>query len=187
MRDSVQYLHPGQPVEGYGWQQRRLFKFPTGHSTIRNADTSQTRQLTAGGMGDWKPALSSLGSQQTEFPNWNYFLSGIFLQTITVCPVFESIRVVTGSQRQVTVFAFSCLLTTQCSIASALAGGIWLRTGAGAAGWGGGGGTCATGFFLAGQPASNRTQTRIRMDQSFLIAPIGDYPPNITLPGCQNL
>ncbi len=56
---------------------------------------------------------------------------------MTVCPVFESIRVVTGSQRQVTVLAFSCLLTTQCSIASALGGGIWLRTGAGAAATGG--------------------------------------------------
>ena len=45
---------------------------------------------------------------------------------MTVCPVLESIRVVTGSQRQVTVLAFSCLLITQCSMASALAGGIWL-------------------------------------------------------------
>ena len=64
------------------------------------------------------------------------FLSGIFLQTMTVCPVLESIRVVTGSQRQVTVFAFSCLLITQCSITSADGGGIWLRTGAAAAGAG---------------------------------------------------
>ena len=53
-----------------------------------------------------------------------YLCSGIFLQTITVCPVLESIRVVTGSQRHVTVFAFSCLFTTQCSMTSAEGGGI---------------------------------------------------------------
>ena len=63
-----------------------------------------------------------------------HLFSGIFLQTMTVCPVLESIRVVTGSQRQVTVFAFSCLLTTQCSITSAEGGGIWLRTGGGGGG-----------------------------------------------------
>ncbi len=63
-----------------------------------------------------------------------HFSSGIFLQTITVCPVFESIRVVTGSHRQDTVFAFSCLVTTQCSMTSAEGGGIWLRIGAGGGG-----------------------------------------------------
>jgi hypothetical protein len=68
-------------------------------------------------------------------PGFHLF-SGIFLQTITVWPVFESIRVVTGMQRHDTVLAFSCLLTTQCSITSAVGGGIWLRIGAiaGAAG-----------------------------------------------------
>ena len=47
---------------------------------------------------------------------------------MTVCPVLESIRVVTGTQRQDTVFAFSRLVTTQCSMTSAVGGGIWLRT-----------------------------------------------------------
>jgi hypothetical protein len=50
---------------------------------------------------------------------------------MTVCPVLESIRVVTGSQRHDTVLAFSCFVITQCSITCALAGGITLRTGAG--------------------------------------------------------
>ena len=53
-----------------------------------------------------------------------HFVSGIFLQTMTVCPVLESIRVVTGRQRQDTVLAFSCLVTTQCSMTSADGGGI---------------------------------------------------------------
>jgi hypothetical protein len=88
---------------------------------------------------------------------------GIFLQTMTVCPVLESIRVVTGSQRQDTVFAFSCLVTTQCSMTSAVGGGIWLRTGAGAAAEGGG--AAATGFFLAEQP----TRHRSKMSHRFLI------------------
>jgi len=88
---------------------------------------------------------------------------------MTVCPVFESIRVVTGSQRQDTVLAFSCLLTTQCSITCALGGGIWLRTGArtgaGAAAWGGG----ATGGFFAAQPAIRLMQNSTSKTQSFLI------------------
>src|SRR5580765_7404897 len=91
---------------------------------------------------------------------------GIFLHTITVCPVLESIRVVTGSQRHDTVFAFSCLVTTQCSMTSAVGGGIWLRTGAGAAaGAVGGGGAAATGFFLPEQP----TRHRSKMSHRFLI------------------
>ena len=63
-----------------------------------------------------------------------HFTSGVFLHTMTVCPVLESIRVVTGTQRQETVLAFSCLVTTQCSMTSAVGGGIWLRTGAGGGG-----------------------------------------------------
>jgi hypothetical protein len=90
----------------------------------------------------------------------HYFVSGIFLQTMTVCPVLESIRVVTGSQRHDTVFAFSRLVTTQCSMTSAVGGGMRLRTGAGG---GGGGGAAATGFFFAAQPARHRIQDRNRM------------------------
>jgi len=72
------------------------------------------------------------------------------LQTSLVCPVFESITVVTGRQLQVTVLAFSCLTITQCSMISAVAGGNWLRT--------------ATGF-LAAQPASRRQNN----NQAFLM------------------
>jgi hypothetical protein len=67
---------------------------------------------------------------------------------MTVCPVLESIRVVTGTHRQDTVFAFSRLVTTQCSMTSAVGGGIWLFTGAG----GGATGVAATGFFFAEHP-----------------------------------
>src|SRR6266478_3949763 len=63
----------------------------------------------------------------------SHFSSFIFLQTSVVCPVFESITVVTGRQLQVTVLAFSCLTTTQCSMISAVAGGNWLRIGGGVA------------------------------------------------------
>jgi hypothetical protein len=76
---------------------------------------------------------------------------------MTVCPVLESIRVVTGSQRHDTVFAFSFLVTTQCSMTSAVGGGILLRTGAGATvGAGGEGG--ATGVFLAEQPTRHTSK-----------------------------
>src|ERR1700730_11101152 len=54
----------------------------------------------------------------------HYLLSAssfIFLHTSLVCPVLESITVVPGTQLQVTVFAFSCFVTTQCSMTSALA------------------------------------------------------------------
>ena len=84
---------------------------------------------------------------------------------MTVWPVLESIRVVTGSQRHDTVFAFSCLVTTQCSITSAVGGGIWLRTGDGAAAGGGEGEAPATGFFLAEQP----TRHKSKMSHRFLI------------------
>jgi hypothetical protein len=46
------------------------------------------------------------------------------LQTIAIFPVLESIFVVTGMHAQVTVLAFSSLTTTQCSINSAVGGGI---------------------------------------------------------------
>jgi hypothetical protein len=77
------------------------------------------------------------------------------LHTNVVCPVFESITVFAGKQLQVTVLAFSCLTTTQCSMSSAVGGGIWLRMG---------GGVAATGFFAA-QPASSRQHT----SQAFLM------------------
>src|SRR5580693_2899956 len=52
-----------------------------------------------------------------------------------------------GEQLQVTVLAFSCLSTTQCSMSSAVGGGTWLRMG---------GGVAATGVFFAAQPAKSR-------------------------------
>lgn len=69
-----------------------------------------------------------------------HFSSFIFLHTSVVCPVFESIRVVTARQLQVTVLAFSCLTITQCSMVSAVSGGARLRMG-------GGTGPAVTGFF----------------------------------------
>jgi hypothetical protein len=78
------------------------------------------------------------------------------LQTSLVCPVFESITVVPGKQLQVTVLAFSCLTTTQCSMSSALGGGSWLLTG---------GELAATGTFFAAQPARSRQNT----SQTFLM------------------
>jgi hypothetical protein len=65
-------------------------------------------------------------------------------------------RVVEGTQLQVTVFAFSWVTTTQCSITSAVAGGAWLRTG---------GGVVATGCFFAAQPTRRRQAT----SQTFLM------------------
>jgi hypothetical protein len=91
-----------------------------------------------------------------------HFSSFIFLQTIVMCPVFESILVVTGRQLQDTVFAFSCLTTTQCSISSADGGGSWLRIGRSI----GGDGDGATGGRLATQPIRKRKE----MMQSFFIA-----------------
>ena len=86
----------------------------------------------------------------------SHFSSFIFLQTILVCPVFESITVVKGTQLQDTVLAFSCLTTTQCSMISAVAGGNWLRIGAGVG---------AAGCFFDAQPARSRQST----SQDFLI------------------
>src|SRR5713226_1393627 len=94
----------------------------------------------------------------------SHFSSFIFLQTNLVCPVFESITVVTGRQLQVTVLAFSCLTTTQCSMSSAMGGGSWLRIG---------GGVAATGCFFAAQPARSRQNT----SQAFLIHPFRSLWP----------
>jgi hypothetical protein len=98
-----------------------------------------------------------------------YLSSFIFLQTISVLPVFESIFVVTGMHAQVTVLAFSSFTTTQCSMSSADAGGIWLFRGlicgAGAGAGVGGGGGAGAGGFLAAHPASNKTDT----SQNFFI------------------
>ena len=85
-----------------------------------------------------------------------HFSSFIVLQTSVVCPVFEWITVVAGRQLQVTVLAFSCLTTTQCSMSSAMGGGSWLRIGAGVA---------ATGCFFAAHPARSRQNT----SQAFLM------------------
>ena len=81
----------------------------------------------------------------------SHFSSFIFLQTSVVRPVFESIRVVAGWQRQVTVLEFSCSTTTQCWMISAVGGGIWLRMG---------GGVAATGGFFAAQPVRSRQSPR---------------------------
>ena len=83
------------------------------------------------------------------FP-FHHFSSFIALQTSVVCPVLESITVFAGTQLQVTVLAFSCVVTTQCWIISAVGGGCWLR---------GGGGAAATGVFFAAQPARSRQNT----------------------------
>jgi hypothetical protein len=81
----------------------------------------------------------------------SHFSAFIFLQTSVVCPVFESIKVVAGWQRQVTVLAFSSLTTTQCWMISAVGGGVWLRMG---------GGVAATGCFFAAQPVRSRQTKR---------------------------
>ena len=86
----------------------------------------------------------------------SHFSSFVALQSSVVCPVFESITVFAGKQLQVTVLAFSCLSTTQCSISSAVGGGTWLRIGCGVA---------ATGCFFAAQPARSRQNT----SQAFLM------------------
>src|SRR5882757_7814672 len=90
-----------------------------------------------------------------------HFSSFIFLQTSLVCPVFESITVVTSRQLQVTVLAFSCLTTTQCSMTSAVGGGIWLRIGSGVG---------ATGCFFAAQPTRRRQNTSQAFLMPFVLA-----------------
>jgi hypothetical protein len=99
--------------------------------------------------------------------------SFIFLHTSLVCPVLESITVVQGMQLQVTVFAFSCFVTTQCSMTSALAGGSWLRTSGGAATGGG----VATGWFFAAQPVKSRQTTR----QHFLMPIVSLCTANLSM------
>ena len=84
------------------------------------------------------------------FSSWSHCSSFVVLQTSVVCPVFESITVFAGRHLQVTVLAFSCLTTTQCSMSSAVGGGVWLRMG---------GGVAATGCFFAAQPARSRQNT----------------------------
>jgi hypothetical protein len=74
--------------------------------------------------------------------------------------------VVPGRQLHVTVLAFSCFVTTQCSMTSALAGGSWLRTSGGAAG----GGVAATGCFFAAQPVNSRQTTRQPLLMSIVFA-----------------
>ncbi len=93
--------------------------------------------------------IGVLGYDEVGFSqSWPLFSSFFMvLQTSVVCPVFASITVVRGRQLQVTVLAFSCLTTTQCSMSSAVGGGIWLRMG---------GGVAATGCFFAAQPARSR-------------------------------
>ena len=94
--------------------------------------------------------------------------SFIFLQTSVVCPVFESIRVVTARQLHVTVLAFSCLTTTQCSIVSAVSGGVRLRIGGGA-------GPAVTGFF-GPHPASSTHATRETPTPTFLMPSVFALP-----------
>ena len=53
----------------------------------------------------------------------SYFSSFIFLQTSLVCPVFDSIKVVTGRQLQVTVLAF--FLLDHCTVFDDFGGGWW--------------------------------------------------------------
>src|ERR1700682_3637595 len=98
----------------------------------------------------------------------SHLSSFIFLQTSVVCPVFESIKVGAGRQRQVTVLAFSCSTTTQCWMISAVEGGIWLRMGAGVG---------ATGGFFAAQPVRNRPTKR----QTFLIPLFSLCPDRLSM------
>jgi hypothetical protein len=65
------------------------------------------------------------------------------------------------------VLAFSCLVTTQCSISSASGGGILLRASTRTGGGGGGGGTDAVGLRVSAQPARNTSE---RTSQSRLMA-----------------
>ena len=98
----------------------------------------------------------------------SHFSSFIFLQTSVVRPVFESIRVVAGWQRQVTVLEFSCSTTTQCWMISAVGGGVWLRMG---------GGVAATGGFFAVQPVRSRQSPR----QTFLMPLFSLSPDRLSM------
>lgn len=90
--------------------------------------------------------------------HWSSF---IFLHTSVVWPVFESMRVLTARQLQVTVFAFSCEMITQCSMVSAFEGGIWLRVDAGKTG------------FLAAQPLRATHKARAKTRFTLLISVTG--------------
>src|ERR1700732_2472974 len=98
----------------------------------------------------------------------SHLSSFIFLQTSVICPVFESIRVVAGWQRQVTVLAFSCSTVTQCSMISAVGGGTWLRMG---------GGVAASGCFFAAQPV----RTRHTQEANFLIPLFSLSPDRLSM------
>jgi len=137
----------------------------------KSGDFTQNRSRRSGPR-PMKDLRSSLQSR-------SHFSSFIFLQTNLVCPVFESITVVTGRQLQVTVLAFSCLTTTQCSMSSAMGGGSWLRIG---------GGVAATGCFFAAQPARSRQNTSQAFLMPFVFAlscplvdgNLGYTPPTLT-------
>jgi hypothetical protein len=108
------------------------------------------------------------GFRRTAGHDQSHFSSFIFLQTSVVRPVFESITVVAGWQRQVTVLEFSCSTTTQCWMISAVGGGIWLRTG---------GGVAATGGFFAAQPVSSKQSPR----QTFLMPLFSLSPDRLSM------
>jgi hypothetical protein len=135
-------LEPDEPAS-----QPASRKYPTGRRLLRQIYHLSTETIKLLGS-----RVISLGKRRS----LAYRSSFVFLQTISVWPVLESILVVMGTQAQDTVLAFSCRVMTQCSMISALEGGIWLRTGratAGAGGGaaGGGGGATVTGC-LAAQP-----------------------------------
>src|SRR5258708_29223440 len=102
--------------------------------------------------------MDSLGLSHPALRARSHFSSFIFLQISLVCPVFESITVVTARQLQVTVLAFSCLITTQCSMSSAAGGGSWLRIG---------GGGVPTGCCLSAHPSRNAHNTNHPLPMSF--------------------
>jgi len=130
-----------------------------------------TGKLGCGKTGNAPPFRKSRERMGRTGPS-AYFSSFIFLQTSVVCPVLESIRVVAGTQVQVTVLSFSCFTTTQCWMTSAVGGGVWLRTG---------GGVAATGGFFAAQP--DRTRQTVR--QAYLMpCALMTYDFNSLLPDC---
>ena len=129
---------------GYGVPQVSLLRPGTRSASPNHHATFQSTER------GWGGALSSLYGCR--------FSSFIFLHTNLVCPVLESITVLPGRQLQVTVLAFSCFVTMQCSMTSLFAGGSWLRTSGGVAATAGG--VAATGCFFAAQPLKNKQRTR---------------------------
>ena len=134
-----------------------------GYSTTGGVDLSERSftddytQNRSSGSGP-RPMLKDLPSS---LRSRSHFSSFIFLQTSLVCPVLESITVVTSRQLHVTVLAFSCLTTTQCSMSSAVGGGSWLRIG---------GGVAATGGFFAAQPTRSKQNTSQAFFMPFVFA-----------------